>query len=75
MKNTRLYIRCLSQIITYLNPLVIFYGGIKKILSFYKNDNIFAASQSLNPNFEIEKQNIFLNNAKNENINFCNKIV
>lgn len=45
------------------------------MLSFYKNENIFAASKNFKSNFEIEKQNIFLNSSEKESINFCNKIV
>ena len=45
------------------------------MLSFYKNENIFATSQSFKSNFKIKKQNTFINSSKDENINFCNKIV
>ncbi len=80
MNNTRLYIRCLSRVAVYLNPVILLFSYMKKAFSFYRNENIFAASNQRNlaANFDVVEKNekIYVSSTRRTNtVNFCNKIV
>lgn len=77
MINTRLYIRCFSKVITYFNPIILFFECIKKAFFMYKNENIFAQAKNIDfkPNFDVMQKAYVRETAEDTNINFCNKIV